>query len=632
MNVIPKFAGGGGIDAFMTTAEYNIPQPSKNSQQETNTKSSSKKEKDDDEINEKELIKFMGENMKGLPNDMRKYTSEMLKLISINNLIGVDDFNNYNTQYLKKAMQLNEANYMKERFDKAVEVAEKRRAMDEIGIYGNNVTVQDSEGKLKLIDYRTYLNNKDEYTPLTNSKLSELRERDPNFAGDTLSINIISQSYGLKSFEEFIQSSKSILGTSEYSRSGYFSIEGEASKGLQLLRTLKQEDQVQAMGSITAEGLYKYKIIDRNQYEQIKALTQYMMHTAPESAKTWAGVRLGMDGEQALEQLITEYFAGAHTDLHSFEMMYLGGMDKVTGTRESKKSKSGNEDEVKTDPYYNMSRMIGANPTKLTINKGTNYQIDVDGMNYSSIPGFDGKPVGKTSLENLLISGLQGIVTDKNAITFGNTIIPSLDFENIMYDGTGGTMTILPTKTVNNKKVVDLDVLDRWQNANIQLKNNGIESIYDTNHPNEIMQILYQNQLEHLININTGTIDYSQFGQFLVVDGYAVDHSDKNIFKNDSFVTKVENNSDEIPMIEKALSTNNDQNNYKIDVKNWYDWNGYNVIYKGSIYIPITNNQLQALTASGQHVKESLGQQKEIEHQMLQKRLQANKPNIEKMS
>nr|DAH58261.1 MAG TPA: hypothetical protein [Bacteriophage sp.] len=44
----------------------------------------------------------------------------------------------------------------------------------------------------------------------------------------------------------------------------------------------------------------------------------------------------------------------------------------------------------------------------------------------------------------------------------------------------------------------------------------------------------------------------------MIVDGYAVDHSSKNTFKNSSFVTKVDNDSEEIQMIEKALSTDKD--------------------------------------------------------------------------
>lgn len=183
---------------------------------------------------------------------------------------------------------------------------------------------------------------------------------------------------------------------------------------------------------------------------------------------------------------------------NSSETTWEGTLEQVTKGPGKSRSGSGSgddglgSDDIKTDPYYNMSRMIGGNPTSLSVNKGTNYQMDVDGVNYPSIPGFDGKPIGKTSLENLLVSGLQGVVTDKNAITFGNVVLSSTDFDNIMYDGTGGTMAILPTKmSSSGRKVVDLEALDRWEAANKQLRDMGINSIYDPDHQQEVVQVLY---------------------------------------------------------------------------------------------------------------------------------------------
>nr|DAH58262.1 MAG TPA: hypothetical protein [Bacteriophage sp.] len=109
--------------------------------------------------------------------------------------------------------------------------------------------------------------------------------------------------------------------------------------------------------------------------------------------------------------------------------------------------------------------------------------MDVDGVSYPSIPDFEGKPVGKTSLENLLVSGLQGVITNKNDITFGNVVLSRSDFDNIMYDGMGGTMAILPVKmSSTGRKVVDLEVLDRWETANKQLKDMGINSVLDQKH------------------------------------------------------------------------------------------------------------------------------------------------------
>jgi hypothetical protein len=42
--------------------------------------------------------------------------------------------------------------------------------------------------------------------------------------------------------------------------------------------------------------------------------------------------------------------------------------------------------------------------------------------------------------------------------------------------------------------------------------------------------------------------------------------------------------------IETTLSTNDKKDNYKIDRNELYDFNGHDDVYKGCIYIPITNN------------------------------------------
>jgi hypothetical protein len=79
----------------------------------------------------------------------------------------------------------------------------------------------------------------------------------------------------------------------------------------------------------------------------------------------------------------------------------------------------------------------------------------------------------------------------------------------------------------------------------------------------------------------------------LVIDGYAVADSDKNKFKNNNSIKWMPDDDKLIKYIEKGLSTNSDKNNFKYDKDEFWDLNGYNLIYRGSIYIPFSNNQGQ---------------------------------------
>lgn len=638
MKVIPKLQDGGFMSLFTQYTPVQSPAPSQSARGSASReeRGSEREESTKGKLTEKDLFELVSK-VDGLPNDTRALVSSLQNMFQMQQITGTSDVSDLASTYLSNIYQIKMASYNKKEYDKAYTEVTKNGGLNEYAITASGqVIVMDEDDNLKQISVAELLKGTSKYRPLTNSNLLYLRAYQPEYINNNQILNTVANGIGMEQVDKMIREKLSSLGTSETVRSGY-SVKADSyiAQGLNVLSQVESA-AVAGQTGMTLDGMYKNKIITKDQKQQAEAALQYIYNTLPDNAKTLLSIKAGnaSNPQAGAQAVILQLITSRMSQTNSSETTWEGTLEQVTKSGKGKSgSGSGDDglgsDDIKTDPYYNMSRMIGGNPTSLSINKGTNYQMDVDGINYPSIPGFDGKPIGKTSLENLLVSGLQGVVTDKNAITFGNVVLSSNDFENVMYDGTGGTMAILPTKLSNTgRKVVDLEALDRWEAANKQLRDMGIESIYDPDHQQEIVQVLYQNQLEKLVNVSSGSLDYSALGQFMIVDGYAVDHSSKNTFKDSSFVTKVDETSDEIPMIERALSTDKDQSNYKIDVDNWYDWNSHNTVYKGSIYIPITSNQLQALTASGQHVKEGPAIQKEYEHQMLQKRLQARQPKL----
>lgn len=638
MKVIPKLQDGGFMSLFTQYTPVQSPAPSQSARGSASReeRGSEREESTKGKLTEKDLFELVSK-VDGLPNDTRALVSSLQNMFQMQQITGTSDVSDLASTYLSNLYQIKMASYNKKEYDKAYTEVTKNGGLNEYAITASGqVIVMDEDDNLKQISVAELLKGTSKYRPLTNSNLLYLRAYQPEYINNNQILNTVANGIGMEQVDKMIREKLSSLGTSETVRSGY-SVKADSyiAQGLNVLSQVESA-AVAGQTGMTLDGMYKNKIITKDQKQQAEAALQYIYNTLPDNAKTLLSIKAGnaSNPQAGAQAVILQLITSRMSQTNSSETTWEGTLEQVTKSGKGKSgSGSGDDglgsDDIKTAPYYNMSRMIGGNPTSLSINKGTNYQMDVDGINYPSIPGFDGKPIGKTSLENLLVSGLQGVVTDKNAITFGNVVLSSNDFENVMYDGTGGIMAILPTKLSNTgRKVVDLEALDRWEAANKQLRDMGIKSIYDPNHQQEIVQVLYQNQLEKLVNVSSGSLDYSALGQFMIVDGYAVDHSSKNTFKDSSFVTKVDETSDEIPMIERALSTDKDQSNYKIDVDNWYDWNGHNTVYKGSIYIPITSNQLQALTASGQHVKEGPAIQKEYEHQMLQKRQQARQPKL----
>lgn len=637
MKVIPKLQDGGFMSLFTSYTPIQSPAPSQQARgsHSREERSSEREESTKGKLTEKDLFELVSK-VDGLPNDTRALVSSLQNMFQMQQITGTADVSDLASTYLSNLYQIKMASYNKKEYDKAYTEVTKNGGLNEYAITASGqVIVMDEDDNLKQISVSELLKGTSKYRPLTNSNLLYLRAYQPEYINNNQILNTVANGIGMEQVDKMIREKLSSLGTSESVRSGY-SVKSDSyiAQGLNVLSQVESA-AVAGQTGMTLDGMYKNKIITKDQKQQAEAALQYIYNTLPDNAKTLLSIKAGnaANPQAGAQAVILQLITSRMSQTNSSETTWEGTLEQVTKSGKGRKGSGEGDglgsDDIKTDPYSNMSRMIGGNPTSLSINKGTIYQMDVDGVNYPSIPGFDGKPIGKTSLENLLVSGLQGVVTDKNAITFGNIVLSSADFDNVMYDGTGGTMAILPTKmSTTGRKVVDLEALDRWEAANKQLRDMGIESIYDSDHQQEIVQVLYQNQLEKLVNVSTGSLDYSAFGQFMIVDGYAVDNSSKNTFKNSSFVTKVDDNSDEIQIIERALSTDKDQSNYKIDVDNWYDWNEHDIVYKGSIYIPITSNQLQALTASGQHVKEGPAIQKEYEYQMLQKRQQARQPKL----
>lgn len=640
MKVIPKLQDGGFMSLF---TQYTPIQSSTPSQQARSTysreeKSSEREESTKGKLTEKDLFELVSK-VDGLPNDTLVLANNLQNMLQIQQLMGATDVSDLASTYLSNLYQIKMVKYNKEEYDKAYTNVTKNGGLNECAITtSGQVIVLDDNDNLRQIDVSEFLASKgtDKYKVLTNSNLLYLRAHQPEYANKNRILDTVSNGIGIQQVDEMIRAKLSSLGTSEITRSGYsVKLGSQIAQGLEVLSQVESA-AVAGQAGMTLDGMYKNKIITKNQKQQAEAALQYIYNTLPNNAKTLLSIKAGnaSNPKAGAMAIIFQLITSRMDQTNSFETEWEGIVNE-DGTVSKTKSGSSKGDggldsgDIKTSPYYDMSRMIGGSQDSITINKGTNYQMDVDGVSYPSIPDFEGKPVGKTSLENLLVSGLQGVITNKNDITFGNVVLSRSDFDNIMYDGMGGTMAILPVKmSSTGRKVVDLEVLDRWETANKQLKDMGINSVLDQEHKQEIVQVLYQNHLEKFVNVEKGSPDYLAFWQFMIVDGYAVDHSSKNTFKNSSFVTKVDDDSEEIQMIEKALSTDKDQSNYKIDVDNWYDLNGYNTVYKGSIYIPITNNQLQALTASGKSIKEGSAIQKETEYQMFQKRLQAKQPKL----
>lgn len=622
MNVIPKFQQGGGFDAFFT--EYRPIQteaPRRSQQREPRGQGSSKGSDDNEKgkLTEKDLFNMI-KDIDGLPNEMRTLVTNLMNTFQMSSLTGTD-INNLATTYLSNLYQLKIAQQNKTKYDQALKNAQQNGAMQEPAISPDGkLIVQTEDGEVHTVGLETYFSNREKYSPLTVSNIAHLRAYDESFNNNQTAFDIINNSMGFESFQKLVETAKANLGNSEYSRNGYFSAEGQASKGLALLRTLQQNDQVQAMGSVTAEGLYEYNIIDKDQLQQIKALTSYISTLFPDRAKTWAAWKLQTaDKNKATQDLILQYLLSGQTTYHKFDLNYRGTMDHAMGKTKDKSGTSKEEDPKEGFWRQVQSGKGGDESTfNLLVNKGT---MSVDGKFYGATPG----PDQNCSLGDYLTqSGVGYMVKDPKSITFGDVKLSSDSFNDVMVNVNSGAYVV--TLPVKDGKVW-IEAVEVFSDFNDELKKSGLQP-GSQEYQRKAQDLLKQPKYMSLAPImeSNGQLKPNNSGQFLVLEGLtsskAAGISDRSGKKwgfddiRSNFIINAGDDDELFRVLQEGLS-NKDRGEYKLD-NDFISWNN-DKIYRGNIYIPLTTNPINAMNADENEIKESTAQKYEQAQQVWNK-------------
>lgn len=586
------------------------------SQNDGESKSSSK-------VGLKDLLGLVKE-LKGLPVDQSIVTQQIQKMYDDASLFSSNGELNTNdliSTYLSALRSIRMAEFNQQEYKDARDQVVKEGGYNEIAIdTQGKIYIQDQKsGAINKITPEQYnsIKDKENYQVLTNANLLYYRANNPDFAFNNNIFSIVSNGVGMEKVTDYLQKVANKIGTTALKQEGYS--EKSANGIVSGLASLEQAFQA----DMTVEGLYKQGKLTKDQTDQAKLALNYLWKTLPDNARTLLKVK-GGSVEGAFNLIQTLVFSGLDSDAE-----YSSGLVKNPNSKSSSSSSSEGESleeggvnygkDDKSNPYFNMVKQIGGTVTPVMIRKG-NTQISLDGTNYSSLPDLNGKPIESTSVDNLLNRGLAGIVTDRNAITFGDQVLNSSDLTNIMYDNSGGTMMILPCKkTVDGRTVVDMSIMDEYEDA--------VNDIKKLNNPTneQIAEIYVRHGLMQLVDQSTGLPNRSRFAQFLVIDAYGVN---KNDFLNDSeFLQEVKDPNDElVQRIVSSLSTNDKKNDYKFDPKDKFALEGgYDEIYRGVAYIPITINELQAVTAFDKHAKNFY--QREGDYQMMMKKINAGSTN-----
>lgn len=577
---------------------------------------SSKSSEESSDLTDKDLLKML-EKLDGLPNDMQALTKVLQNFYIDQQYSPSPNTANIASRYLQALQMMRTINFNRKQYDNAFNIISNNGGINELAINekGQLICVNE-KGDFKYLKPEQ-LTQITDYRPVTNSELLKLRAYSPELANDNNILGVIANGIGIKGVTEYIQQFINNLGTSDNSTQGYATTQqGQIINGIATLTSAIQEASQQGIKfDGTTQDLYQYKILNKSQKEQADAALSYIYRMLPENAKTLLKVRTPNGTSEDAQKLIATIIASQIDVTNHYDIELKAGK---TAQSIGKSSNAGTKDstEQETSLIHNVMQSIGGTDTQLKVDRGDGIQMTVNGSTYNRVTKPNGDSIGDTSLSNMLdLSGLGSIIKDTHLITFGDQKITPEQMRNITYNNTGIVRANLP---INSDGTVNLKLLEQYQQAE-----NEINALGENATQEQISNIFEKHDLKSLLTPN-GKPDITKFGAFIVTEGYT---TKSNGIKDTDFVKKIDDPTDaQIELIKESLAigTGKDRKKPDIDTFDWwnpFDYFSVDDIYKAAIYIPITNNQLAAVTGANQHIDYDEAMQLEDKYQRFEKRI-----------
>ena len=577
------------------------------------TAGSSKSSEESSDLTDKDLLKML-KDLDGLPNDMQALTKVLQNFYIDQQYSPFPNTTNIASRYLQALQMMRTANFNRKQYDNAFNIVSSNGGINELAINekGQLICVN-KDGDFKYLKPEQLAQTTD-YQPVTNSELLRLRAYSPELAGDNRILGVIANGIGIDSVIKYIKDSISNLGTTDTSQQGYISTQqGQIITGIQ---TLTNAIQTASQNGIkfdgTTQDLYQYKIINKTQKEQADAALKYIYTTLPENAKTLLKTRTDSGTDQDAQKLIATIISSQIDYTNQYDIELKAGKTAQKASKDTSGTKDATEQE--TSFLSNIQQSIGGSTQGMTIDTGTGIQMTVEGSYYPQVTKPNGDAITDTSMSQMLAdSHLMSLIKNNKSITYGDQKITPEQLKNITYNNTGVLRANLPIKSDGT---VNLDLLVQYQQAEAEMN--------ATNDPQKRGEILKKHGLSDLLKSN-GTPDEKKFGAFIVAEGYT---TERNGIKKSDFVKYIKDPSDEqIDLIKRSLTTGTGKDKQTPEIDTFSYFNpldyifGVDDIFKAAVYIPISSNQLTAITGANQHIDYDEAMNLEQKYQSFEKNI-----------
>lgn len=605
MKLIPKRQNGGSFLSLF--ADYT---PINNNSQSTQKQSKKSSSDDDDDnnkkgkITEKDLFTLL-KDVDGLPNEMQALVADIQRMYSQASMYDDDfDTSSLANLYAKNIYKLKHANFNKNEYDKAYKEAEKNEGLTEFAIStSGKMVVYDKDKQLTQVSVSEFLNNQEDYQPLTNSNILWLRAHDPKFINNNQIFDVVTNGIGINKVEELIKSRLENLGSSESTNVGYTSkSNGKVMQGLQILDDLASQQLIQE-GGMTLDGLYKTKVITKDQQQQAQAALKYIYQTLPDNAKAVLQLRSGNaeNPSQGAIELIGNIIMSKTSNSKTVESTYQEDLNP-DGTKKSSKGL----DDMDLNTATQFLRGSGQRES-FVINPGTNIAVGVY-ANSMPLVKKDGTPLGSNCTLQEISEGQFGPILDWNNVTMGGRKIDSINFNQILIsDGNirsidfpvdaNGNPDLRPT-TIQAKREFD----DKVKELGIDM--NDEQQI--AAHYSEINQLLTECGLSAAYD-SQGKLISGNWRRFGVMNGTADNRAlDIDPLGDDNQLLHEITDESKIDTLLSVVKQKTKVDKIQFDKNNMWFEGDYDMFLEGTIWIPLNVNYFNSQAGSGEKISENL--------------------------
>ena len=607
MKLIPKWQQGGQFMPLF--AKYNsIQMPQSSFQQSAPAPSRSKSEDSiKGKITEDKLFGLLN-SADTLPNETQAIYSLITQLYdSVSTFGSLSTAESLSDEYAKVITQIKIANFNKKEYDKAYSEVQKNNGLSEIAVtVDGKIVAYNKDEKVIPVNVKEYFNNPSKYQPLTNSNLLYLRAHNPEYIDNNLIFDTIQNGIGMEKIHSMIQSRLGSLGTTEQNLSGYSIKQQENIKlGLQVLDEASQKEISSGM---TIDGLYKSKIINKDQKQQALSALNYIYESLPENAKTILKLHSGNmeDPTQGAKSLIGTLITSRLNESKLIDNDLQSNLNVDGAKKEGTSESSLGKMELNTASNFIAGR---GQAETFTINPGT---IMATQVNATTLPLVkkDGTPLGAgCSLQEISEGQYNGILDWNNVSMGGRHINPTYFNQVLVNDGqirsidfpvdANGNPDLRPT-TIEAKQKAD----QLMQQAKIDIN----DPISRANNSETINQILQEVGLNAAYD-SQGNIVAGNWRRFGVMNGTADEKTLGVDFLESPYLLEEITDESRIDAILQNLEAKTkivpdfDKNDW-----GWLEF-GYDRLLEGTIWIPLNVNYFSAQAGSGEKMTVSQGNQ-----------------------